>query len=140
MKKIENLAKILFLFFAVVSIGLVTVSCSDDDDCCSECTTDIVEENILLMNYEDGDIYVRTYLSEYENRIVLINSCNGDNGMTKKYYICNESILKKLRKEINEKGLLYVNTKVNIRKINEEQIYINKDIINEVEIKEIKVL
>ena len=92
------------------------------------------------MNYEDGDIYVRTYLSEYENRIVLINSCNGDNGMTKKYYICNESILKKLRKEINEKELLYVNTKVNIRKINEEQIYINKDIINEVEIKEIKVL
>ena len=32
MKKIENLAKILFLFFAVVSLGLVTVSCSDDDD------------------------------------------------------------------------------------------------------------
>ena len=41
---------------------------------------------------------------------------------------------------MTEKELLYVNTKVNIRKINEEQIYINKDIINEVEIKEIKVL
>ena len=32
MKKFYVLAKILFLFFAVVSLGLVTVSCSDDDD------------------------------------------------------------------------------------------------------------
>ena len=34
MKKLENLAKILFLFFAVVSLGLVTVSCSDDEENC----------------------------------------------------------------------------------------------------------
>ena len=32
MNKIENLAKILFLFFAVISLGLVTVSCNDDED------------------------------------------------------------------------------------------------------------
>ena len=32
MNKIENLAKILFLFFAVISLGLVTVSCSDDEE------------------------------------------------------------------------------------------------------------
>ncbi len=30
MNKIEKLAKILFLFFAVISFGLLTVSCSDD--------------------------------------------------------------------------------------------------------------
>ena len=53
MKKLENLAKILFLFFAVVSIGLVTVSCSDDDENCDpnsfecySCKGPIIERNV----------------------------------------------------------------------------------------------
>ena len=36
MKKLEKIAKILFLFFAVISLGLVTVSCSDDDEVSNE--------------------------------------------------------------------------------------------------------
>ena len=44
MKKIENLAKILFLFFAVVSLGLVTVSCTDDDDDDVTTTTNTTQE------------------------------------------------------------------------------------------------
>ena len=32
MKRFNFLAKILFLFFAVISLGLVTVSCNDDDE------------------------------------------------------------------------------------------------------------
>ena len=44
MNKIENLAKILFLFFAVVSLGFVTVSCSDDDDDDAKTTTNTTQE------------------------------------------------------------------------------------------------
>ena len=36
MNKLEKIAKILFLFFAVISLGLVTVSCSDDDEVSNE--------------------------------------------------------------------------------------------------------
>lgn len=39
MKKINFLAKILFLFFAIASFSLVIVSCNDDDE----------EKNIVMI-------------------------------------------------------------------------------------------
>ena len=44
MKRTKFLAKILFLFFAVVSLGLATVSCSDDDDDDAKTTTNTTQE------------------------------------------------------------------------------------------------
>ena len=44
MNKSKHLAKILFLFFAVVSLGLAIVSCSDDDDDDAKTTTNTTQE------------------------------------------------------------------------------------------------
>ena len=44
MNKSKHLAKILFLFFAVVSLGLVTGSCSDDDEDDAKTTTNTTQE------------------------------------------------------------------------------------------------
>ena len=64
MKTLENLAKILFLFFAVVSLGLVTVSCSDDDE--EEKTTleKLINSAWHLQKFVEDDSAI---YPEYEN-------------------------------------------------------------------------
>ena len=55
MNKIEKLAKILFLFFAVISLGLVTVSCSDDDEEKCSCSS-VVDSDSVNMDFPNATI------------------------------------------------------------------------------------
>ncbi len=73
MNKIENLAKILFLFFAVVSLGLVTVSCSDDDDTVKAIESIAIDPDIetiltALLEQKHPDRY------DYRDSLFVINS------------------------------------------------------------------
>ena len=109
MKKLENLAKILFLFFAVVSIGLVTVSCSDDEDeenYCDDCSTEIMVENTEIFGYmvKKGDYFILHYIEPFG---VTTNETF--------YYICNPTKIPiRTRKEL-QYNKIQVSIKGNIR-------------------------
>ena len=113
MNKIENLAKMLFLFFAVISLGLITVSCSDDDDDCNECKTEVKDSFSMpnssypfeygeLRKESDGEFILRIYDLYIE-----------DDPKTKyvkdAFFICNPS---KLSKAIKEKASTTYGVKV----------------------------
>ena len=87
MNKSKHLAKILFLFFAVVSLGLVTVSCSDDDEekcsCSSEVDSDSV--NMGFPNATITKIGDKFYLhAEYNTMDFHYQICNSKK--VKDYY------------------------------------------------------
>ena len=104
MKKLENLAKILFLFFAVVSLGLVTVSCSDDDENCDSqsffecyfCTGPVIEQNThidscILIIYENHYwIKQSDDIIHYVCNIKTIQTLLNDMDMSLEYIINNK--------------------------------------------------
>ena len=70
MSRKNFLAKILFLFFAVISLGLVTVSCSDDDDDDAKTTTNTTQEE----DDEDLDSIPIEEMTLEQRRKVFIGS------------------------------------------------------------------
>ena len=79
MKKTSVLAKILFLFFAVISLGLVTVSCSDEDDDCS-CDTEVKERGVsvegsLIFDESSKELILIEYPMPGIN-VIVYNICN----------------------------------------------------------------
>ena len=70
MKRTSVLAKTLFLFFAVISIGLVTVSCSDDDDDDAKTTTNTTQEE----DDEDLDSIPIEEMTLEQRRKVLVGT------------------------------------------------------------------
>ena len=70
MKKFYVLAKILFLFFAVISLGLVTVSCSDDDDDDAKTVTNTTQEE----DDEDLDSIPIEEMTLEQRRKVLVGT------------------------------------------------------------------
>ncbi|MBQ4420156.1 MAG: hypothetical protein II878_01265, partial [Bacteroidales bacterium] len=59
MSRKSVLAKILLLFFAVVSLGLVTVSCSDDDE--------VSNEDIWLCKMYNNNIIITLKVDKENN-------------------------------------------------------------------------
>ena len=94
MKRFNFLAKILFLFFAVANLGLVTVSCSDDDDCdsqsfeCYSCKGQIIEKDIhvygCILKVNENNYY---WFKDPDEYIV-------------DYYVCNVKTMKDLLKKL----------------------------------------
>ncbi len=96
MKRTKFLAKILFLFFAVVSLGLAIVSCSDDDEegenYCDDCSTEIIESNRIIKSdeYSEEDVY----LLVKNNMPIIYYSSIGVFYQEHYYYVCNPSKIK----------------------------------------------
>ncbi|MBQ6755053.1 MAG: hypothetical protein IJR03_07630 [Bacteroidales bacterium] len=96
MSRKSVLAKILFLFFAVISLGLVTVSCSDDDEggenYCDDCSTEIIESNRIIKSdeYSEEDVY----LLVKNNMPIIYYSSIGVFYQEHYYYVCNPSKIK----------------------------------------------
>ena len=73
MKKIENLAKILFFFFAIASFSLLIVSCNDDDDTVKAIESIAIDPDIepiltALLEQKHPDRY------DYRDSLFVINS------------------------------------------------------------------
>ncbi len=102
MERTSVLVKILFLFFAVISLGLAIVSCSDDDEDCKDCKTEVKGlfsmpnssyhfEYGVIRKENDGAFILRIYDIDEEypdNRYIRTA-----------FYICNPSKLNKIIKD-----------------------------------------
>ena len=64
MNKSKNLAKILFLFFAVISFSLVIVSCSDDEDTVNTTLEKLISSAWHLQKFVEDDSAI---YPKYEN-------------------------------------------------------------------------
>lgn len=128
MKKINFLAKILFLFFAISSFSLVIVSCNDDDEekkYCDDCSTEIVgyfsipqtflpEHSCRLSEYgvltKESEGFLLTFkesVAETQDTIIWVDSY---------LLICNPSKLSKdLQRKASTKNGVKVEVSGNVR-------------------------
>lgn len=128
MKKINFLAKILFLFFAIASFSLVIVSCNDDDEekkYCDDCSTEIVgyfsipqtflpEHSCRLSEYgvltKESEGFLLTFkesVAETQDTIIWVDSY---------LLICNPSKLSKdLQRKASTKNGVKVEVSGNVR-------------------------
>ncbi len=144
MKRTKFLAKILFLFFAVISLGLITVSCSDDDEeenYCDDCSTEIMLSNQKL--HSNGAMEELKILIK-NNKPILYYSSNGVVFHKHYYYVCNPNkieslILKKAKRNKNGVKIKSVIGNTRILKENEVILHDNSlDSTQDIEIIEIE--
>ena len=146
MKRTSVLAKILFLFFAVISLGLVTVSCSDDDEggenYCDDCSTEIIEANKMI----EADLFVEElYLQVKNNKPLIFYSETGVFYHEHYYYVCNPSKIKLSlldKAKRNKNGVKIKGVKGNVRELKggEDTLHTNPhfDSTQDIEIIEIE--
>lgn len=128
MKKINFLAKILFLFFAIASFSLLIVSCNDDDEekkYCDDCSTEIVgyfsipqtflpehacrlsEYGVLTKESEGFLLTFKESVAETQDTIIWVDSY---------LLICNPSKLSKdLQRKASTKNGVKVEVSGNVR-------------------------
>lgn len=116
--------KLLLLFIGLAAItGTTLSSCDDEDNDCTNCTSEIIESNALMPKETDEIVY----LVIKNNKPMIDVLMNAFIPVYTWYYICNEDkISNSLIEEAKEKGSVKVEVKGNIRQVKTNEIPIHE--------------